>query len=230
MIKHVFLLASLAVASVAASTSAYADSIIYTLNTSTCSNACVVPAGTVRLSDTSQGVVVDVQLASGMYFNPKTSEGPSFAFSADPDFVPTISDVSSPDNSALSFTMVTPDINGKDGDFNYGIQCDNCDMIGPGLASELTFTVSGNKGGVPITVWNFIPSYLVSSGTSTDYYFAVDINQDGNTGLIYAEGPGVPVGSDETPAVPELSSFLLVGTGLTTFGGIVHHKLSRKKL
>jgi len=229
---------------VAASPAAYGDSIVFTLNTSTCSGNCTVPAGTVTLTDTSAGVQVEVQLASGTYFSQSTGAGPSFAFTADPDFSPGITGVSS-DNSNLIFSVLTSaaNINGNNGTFNTAIQCTNCSNSGPNYASNLIFTVTGtDAGGASITASNFLTSTL--SGNSTDYYFAVDVNQGGTTGLIYAQGPGVVFASGSpnppfvgmpaprAPApppapVPEPSTLLFLGTGLTALGGILRHKLAR---
>jgi len=187
-----------------------------------------------------------VQLVSGTYFSQGTGAGPTFAFSADPSFSPGVTGVTA-DNSSLIFSVLAgaPDINGKHGNFNTAIQCTNCSNGGPDYASNLTFAVTGTDAdGAVITVSDFLSSTL--NGDSTNYYFAVDVNQSGTTGLIYAEGPGVLIasapavpyvppglGAPKAPApppapVPEPSTLLFLGTGLTALGGILRRRLARE--
>ena len=102
------------------------------------------------------------------------------------------------------------------GNFGYSVDCGGI-SCGPGASvtnpGPLSFTVTDAAG---VNVSNFI-------GNTGGFFFASDIiGVNGNTGNV-AAGPGT---TPPPPSVPEPSSLMLFGTGLTAAAGLARRRIA----
>jgi hypothetical protein len=219
--KRAIFLTSLVVLLGLVSSSASADTI-FNLNTSACSSGCsVLPAGTVELQQNgANNVTVTVSLASDYSFR-DAPDNNHHAFVFDLSGVSGVSATnisSGPTSQTFDFLgLGSYKDAGLGSNFQYAFNCTTCATGATGTPTQtLTFDLLGTG----LTEASFI-----SNGS---YYFGVDVvglNAAaglGLTGNIGATGPGDPV----TPAVPEPSSLLLFGTGLTAIGGMIRKRMT----
>ena len=201
------LFALILIALILSPASAKADSIQYSLNLSGCSGGCTVPAGTVTLTQDGSSVDVLVNLNSASFIDTGSSHT-SFVF--DINGAPKINVTS------LSAGFSWPADSLADtpfGAFDYGIDCiatgtpslpPGTPTCGPGASNvvppPLQFTVSLASGS--LSIYDFGGHAYSPDGPGANVFFAADIydNLTGNTGAV--------------GAVPEASSFALLGCGL----------------
>ena len=236
MIKRLILLGSLAVTFVAASTAAFADSVSWNLQVCTSVNNCKSPSvGTVSIVDNAggTGVNVTVSLTTGLFAD--NNSGPVVGFSLDPAIVPptaTINDATfSGTGVADAAGIVTapplgagPSVgpSGNQGYMNVEIDCSG--GCAPGYTT-LNFTING----ISVADGAFVASTDADSGAYGPWMFVVNKTGDG---LVWAQGAGSPTFPPPPPpppasAVPEPSTLLFLGTGLTALGGVIRRRLSR---
>ncbi|MBS1800886.1 MAG: PEP-CTERM sorting domain-containing protein [Acidobacteria bacterium] len=220
--KKSILLGSLAVIFGLAPLTACADTI-FSLNYSACSSGCsVLPAGTVELQQNgANSVNVSVSLASDYSFR-QAPDNNHHSLVFDLSGVSGVSATniaSGPTSQTFSFLgLGSYKDAGLGSNFQYAFDCTTCAKGATGTPTQsLTFTLTGT---------GLTESSFVSNGS---YYFGVDVvGLDsaagiGLTGNIGATGPGSPVAP---PAVPEPSSLLLFGTGLTAIGGMIRKRMT----
>jgi len=209
--KRAILLSSLAMMILGiASASAHADSI-FTLTQDACSGGCGPgPYGTITLSQSGANVNVTVQLPSNERFA-GTGAGDALEFNVQNATTADIQNISS------GFDVgPAPDTASAFGSFLFSVTCSACQggkAANP--SGPLTFTLANAV----------ISDFIANSG---GFFFASDIAADvvgggTNTGNVGANGSPVTTGS-----VPEPSSLLLLGTGLTGIGGLVRRKMSHR--
>ncbi|WP_035348679.1 PEP-CTERM sorting domain-containing protein [Edaphobacter aggregans] len=207
--KRAILLGSLAVILGLASSSASADTI-FTLTQNGCSGGCGAgPFGTITLSQTGANVNVTLALAS--------ANNERFAGTGAGD--------------ALEFNVlnaVTGDITNISSGFALGPSPDSASTFGSFLFSVECTTCQGGQSGnshgpLSFTVQNALISDFVANAGG--YYFASDIavtlDKSTNTGNVAAIGPGTT-----PPSVPEPSTLMLFGTGVTALGGLIRRRFA----
>jgi hypothetical protein len=217
--KRAILLGSLALVLGLGSSSASADTI-FSLNTEGCSSGCnVLPAGTITLHQNgANDVTVTVQLDPNYSFRDGNATHWALGF----DLANGISGVGASNingfGQSFSFlgsgTYNDPPL----GTFQYAFNCTTC--TSGGNAGTTTQKLSFDLIATGLTEASFI-----SNGT---YYFGVDVvgltqaAGVGLTGNIGATGPGTP----PPPSVPEPSSLMLFGTGVTALGGLLRRRMT----
>ena len=239
MIKRLILLGSLAAALVTASTSAYADSISWGLSKSNCIDSSCASYGTVTVTDTAAGVDVSVVLTSG-YFN-YNSNGPTLSFSLDPSLVPADAAITNivltNSDGSVTYTDATASLpplgtdaaglTSNQGDNNVVIQCADCGPQGPmgDTLTTMTFSING------VSTGDFVPTSGGNIKNAPWYFEANTDSSGGGSVLVWANGAGTLTpftpGGGTPPAVPEPSTLLFLGTGLTALGGAIRRRLSR---
>lgn len=205
--KRAILLASLALVLGLGSSSASADTI-FTLTDQACSGGCGAgPFGTITLSQS--GANVNVSLVLNTANNERfagTGAGEALEFNA---LNATTADIT---NISAGFQLgPAPATASAYGTFLFSVDCNTCQG---GQA--------GNpKGPLTFTLLNAtISDFIANAG---GYYFAsdiaIDIDGSTRTGNVAARGPN-------PPAVPEPSSLMLFGTGVTALGGLIRRRMT----
>jgi hypothetical protein len=202
MFKKILFLGSICL--LASAPIAHADTI-FTLTQDACTGTCgTAPFGTIDLAQTtSKLVTVTETLASNESFA-GTGAGDALEFNV---------------TGPITINVLTadfgigpsPDTASAFGSFLESVTCTACKGgKASNAAGPLVFTVTSASG---VTIADF----LANSG---GYFFAADIvGTNGNTGNVAAQDPGTP------PAVPEPSSLLLFGTGLTAVAGVLRRRV-----
>ena len=202
MFKKILFLGSICL--LASASIAHADTI-FTLTNDACSGTCGTgPFGTIDLAQTtSKTVTVTETLASNERFA-GTGAGDALEFNVTG---PVTIDV-----LTANFSAGGADSASAFGSFLDSVVCTTCQGGKAGNpAGPLVFTVT-SAGGVTIA------DFLANSG---GYFFAADIvGNNGNTGNVGAKDGVTP-----PPAVPEPSSLLLFGTGLTAAAGVLRRRV-----
>jgi hypothetical protein len=202
MFKKILFLGSICL--LASAPVAHADTI-FTLNHDACTGTCgTAPFGTIDLvQTTSTMVTVTETLASNERFA-GTGAGDALEFN-----------VTGPitiDVLTSGFAIgPAPDSASAFGSFLHSVTCSTCQGGKAGNPDgPLVFTVTSAGG---VTIADFIDN-------SGGYFFASDIvGNNGKTGNVGAKDGVTP------PTVPEPSSLLLFGTGLTAAAGVVRRRV-----
>jgi hypothetical protein len=205
--KRAIFLASLALVLGLGSASASADTI-FTLTQQACSVSCGAgPFGTITLSQS--GANVNVSLVLNTANNERfagTGAGEALEFNALNASTADITNISS------GFVLgPAPATASAFGTFLFSVDCSTCQG---GQAGN-------SKGPLSFTLLNATISDFVANASG--YYFASDIaiDIDGTT----RTGNVAALGSN-TPSVPEPSSLMLFGTGVTALGGLIRRRMA----
>ena len=194
----------------------------FTFNVSGCSGGCATPAGTVNLNETASGVNVIVALTPNQDFSIETGGHFSFTFNLDKSSITAvpISDflVDALGNSTALGTTDFAFVNTTSGSFtnspftgfDYAIQCALCAPNLKGVqANSFSFTLAG------VNIADFVAADPYNGNT---IHFSADVRDlaTGNTGAVGAQ-------------VPEPSSAMLLGTGLSGLGLWLRRRSIRAK-
>ena len=214
--KKILFLSSVLV--LASSSFAKADAIgttsVFQLTLDGCSGTCgTSPFGTITLVQTATGVVTVTETLKA------TTPAEGFVATGAGEFLAW----NLTGNPAISIGFLTSGfgITGATsassfGSFEYSVSCAGI-SCGPGASvtnpGPLSFTVTDAAG---VNVSDFI-------GNAGGFFFASDIlGVNGNTGNV-AAGPGT---TPPPPSVPEPSSLMLFGTGLTAAAGLARRRIA----
>ena len=195
----------------------------FTLNISGCTGTCAVPAGSVELLDNGSGVNVNVALTPNQDFSIETGSHFSFTFNLNKTSITAVP-ISDFFNNGLGsiaalgttdFTFVNTTAgsytNSPFTGFNYAIQCASCAPNLKGVqANMFSFTLSG------VSIADFIPA---DTYNGVPIYFSADVldRSTNTTGVVGAQ-------------VPEPSSTMLLGAGLTGVGLWFRRRSPKAKL
>jgi hypothetical protein len=217
--KRAILLGSLALVLGLASTSASADTI-FSLSVEGCSSGCnVLPAGSVNLHQNgTNDVTVTVMLDPAYSFRQANDPNHwSFVF----NLANTISGVTASNingfGQTFSFLGAGSYNDSPYGAFGYAFDCTTC--TAGGNAGTTTQKLSFDLMALGLTESSFVSNGNLFFGA--DVVGLTQAAGIGLTGNVGAPGPNPP-----PPAVPEPSSLMLFGTGVTALGGLLRRRMT----